>query len=380
MEAIGNLTGGLAHDSNNHLGIVMGNLELLRETGTLNADCLELIDDALDAAARGAELNRQLLGFARRQQLQPKLTEIGDLVSNQIKLLRRTLGEQIEVTMTATPDLWPVFIDTAQLASALTNLAINARDAMPDGGRLTIHAYNGHLDADYASTHPEVVPGDYVAIEVTDTGTGISPENLARVFEPFFTTKPVGKGTGLGLSMVFGFIKQSNGHVSISSQVGCGTTIRLYLPRTDNADLEEDSLADAAAWSPDASAPPATVLAVEDNPQLRKVLVGQLHNLGYLVLEAENGEGALELLRDHRQIDLLLTDIVMPGSVNGYALARQAIADRPNLRVVFMSGFPGAAFGEGRALPETGLLLPKPFRQSELAAKLRQALLAQEPV
>jgi PAS domain S-box-containing protein len=369
MDAIGQLTGGMAHDFNNLLGVVIGNLDLLRlETG-LGADQRELVAEALEAALRGADLTRRLLAFARRQPLQPEPVAVNDLVSNIVGLLQRTLGEQIPIRVDFAPDLWPVLVDPAQLESSLVNLATNARDAMPRGGQLMIATANRALDADYASLHAELAPGDYVMIEVSDTGAGIPPEIMNRVFEPFFTTKETGKGTGLGLSMVFGFVKQSGGHINIYSEPGRGTTFRLYLPR--------DSTGAMVAAKPEAAAPAPggneAILVVDDNEPIRRAVRRQLTQLGYRVLEASSAAAALEVL-GREQIALLLTDIVMPGEMNGIELTRTAMARSPGLKVVLTSGFPEARVN-GTSEPIAGLrLLNKPFRREELARTLREIL------
>jgi PAS domain S-box-containing protein len=372
MEAIGNLTGGLSHDFNNLLGVVIGNADLLTDHIKDNPQATALLDDVLEAALRGAELNRRLLAFARRQPLQPKKLDVNELVAGIIKLLSRTLGENVEITIECAGNLWPVVVDPAQLEASIVNIATNARDAMPNGGQLTIATRNGHLDEDYAAEHPEVAPGDYVVIEITDTGTGMPPEVASSAFEPFFTTKEVGKGTGLGLSMVFGFVKQSGGHAKIYSEEGSGTTIRFYLPRSAQEDQVE--LLDLHGPIPLATGS-ETVLVVEDNEKLRQLLLKQLQDLGYAVLEAEHAGAALEILRGSESIDLLLTDIVMPG-MNGHELALEAVRMHPGLRVLFTSGFPESALGESGRISEGDLLLSKPYRKQELAHKVREALAA----
>jgi PAS domain S-box-containing protein len=371
LEAIGQLTGGIAHDFNNLLGVVMGNLDLLQELTPENSEAATLVKEALDACLSGAELNRRLLAFARRQPLQPKVVEINGLVGGMAKLLGRTLGEDIEIKLSLASDLWPVEIDPAQLESALTNLAVNARDPMPSGGSLVIATRNTQLDADYAEANVEVTPGDYVLLEVTDAGAGMAPEVMSRVFEPFFTTKELGKGTGLGLSMVFGFVRQSGGHIKIYSEVGFGTTVRIYLPRVE---------AQPAKPAPSMSAPlpkavgRQVVLAVEDDDQLRRVLMKQLKELGYSGIAAENGPRALEDLRGDEKIDLLLTDIVMPGGIDGTDLAQVAMHMRPELKVLFTSGFPQVASGQIGIVSADQMLLSKPYRKQDLAEALRAAL------
>jgi signal transduction histidine kinase len=369
MEVIGNLTGGMAHDFNNLLSIVVGNLDLLHDRIKDDSRLATLADAALQASLRGADLTRQLLAFARRQTLEPKLTDVNELVTGMTRLLTRLLEENVEVTLITAPDAWPVLIDPAQLNAALTNLAANARDAMPNGGRLTIETRNTQLDADYAALNPEAVPGEYVLLEVSDTGTGIAPEALAHVFEPFFTTKEVGRGTGLGLSMVYGFVKQSQGHIKIYSESGQGTTVRLYLPRA----ASRTTIPRAAAAMP---APPArgqeTILVVEDNVDVRRTVTRQLTDLGYMVLAAENPQAALTYLKDRQaEIDLLFTDIVMPGRINGHDLARAALAERPGIKVLFTSGYSGASLRHDDRLQEGEHFLSKPYRRDDLARKIQ---------
>mgnify|MGYP001165593547 CR=1 FL=1 len=372
MEAIGSLTGGMAHDFNNLLTIVIGNLDLLEERVKDDPQAQKLANAALRAGLRGAELTRQLLAFARRQTLEPKLTDINELVLDMARLLERTLGETIAVKVAAAPDIWPVVIDPAQLSAAIANLATNARDAMPEGGTLRFETRNVQLDADYAARNREVEPGDYVLLEVTDTGVGMSKETLARAFEPFFTTKETGRGTGLGLSMVFGFVKQSRGHVSIYSELGQGTVVRIYLPR---AMAEGRVAAAAAAPAVSSQAPNAAILVVEDNDEVRRSVVGQLAGLGYTVLQAENGGAALAILKDPAaKVDLLFTDLVMPGGMNGRELARAAAAERPGLKMLFTSGYPGTVWSNDAAAPESEHFLGKPYRMQDLAAKIQQIL------
>jgi PAS domain S-box-containing protein len=369
MDAIGQLTGGLAHDFNNLLGVIIGNLDLLRLNDRLDPDDAELVGDAIEAALRGADLTRRLLAFARRQRLQPQHIVINDLVAAIAGLLARTLGEQVPIVLQLGDGIWTVSVDPTQLEASLVNLATNARDAMPGGGRLTIKTGNRQLDADYAAEHPELMPGDYAMIEVSDSGAGIPADILPRIFEPFFTTKGPAKGTGLGLSMVFGFVKQSGGHINVYSEPGVGTTFRLYLPR-------DASGAPAGAPEPE---PPAsvggdeTILIVEDNEAMRRVVKRQLTDLGYRVVEADSAAAALELLED-QPITLLFSDVVMPGEMDGIELARTAMTRWPALKVLLTSGFP-----ESRLDPNgddlAGLrLLGKPYRRDELARALREFL------
>ena len=321
MEAIGNLTGGMAHDFNNMLGVIIGNIDLLRDLRKDDAEVDELTREALDAAFRGADLTRRLLAFARQQPLRPQRVDVNELVSGITRLLSRTLGEDIEISLDLSAELWPIVVDPAQLEASLTNLATNARDAMPNGGRLIVVTSNRYLDADYAAQHSEVVPGAYVVIEVSDTGSGMTQEVINRIFEPFFSTKGRDKGTGLGLSMVFGFIKQSGGHISVYSESGIGTTFRLFLPRM----TEDVSTIEESSAVPLVHGRGETVLVVEDNAALRRVVIRQLGELGYRVLDAENAAEGLQVMEEE-SIDLLLTDVVMPGGTDGRELARRGPA------------------------------------------------------
>jgi PAS domain S-box-containing protein len=370
MEAIGNLTGGMAHDFNNLLGVIIGNLGLLRDEPSRNPADDELLKDAFDAALRGADLTRRLLAFARRQPLQPRLVQVNDLVQTITTLLRRTLGEHIEISLDLGTALWLIRVDPAQFEAAITNLSTNARDAMPDGGKLMIRTANVTLDELYVAQHAAARPGDYVVIEIADTGTGMSSQVEARIFEPFFTTKEVGKGTGLGLSMVFGFINQSGGHIHVYSELGEGTCFRLYLPRADQ--LAEEIVSDGSETTA-VTGGSERVLVVEDNEQMRRVLVKQLNELGYRVVEAPDAPRALELL-GAGEVDLLFTDIVMPGELNGAALAKEARRIVPRIKVLFTSGFPESRAGAGGWLGANDKLLNKPYRKDELARALRQVL------
>ena len=292
------------------------------------------------------------------------------LVVGITKLLSRVLGEDIEIALELSAEAWPILVDPAQLETSLTNLATNARDAMPSGGRLRIATVNRHLDADYAEQHAEVVPGDYVMIEVSDTGSGMTAEVMNRIFEPFFTTKEQGKGTGLGLSMVFGFTKQSGGHISVYSEPGIGTTLHLFLPRSKESEADPDQRSSGQL----VSGGDETILVVEDNAALRRVVVRQLRELGYRVLAAENAVVALQLMEQQR-IDLLLTDIIMPGGIDGVELARRARERWPTTKTVFTSGFPDArpSSSNGLLVPRAALL-SKPYRKEDLASAVRQAL------
>ena len=372
MEAVGQLTGGIAHDFNNLLGVAIGNLDLLEEQAEKNPAALELVRAALGACLRGAELTRQLLAFSRRQPLHPERIAPGEALQAMTELLRRSLGEQVAIRLREEDGVWPVIADATQLETAILNLAVNARDAMPKGGELSIEIANAHLDADYALREIDVVPGDYVEIAVSDTGGGMPPEVAARAFDPFFTTKEAGRGTGLGLSMVYGFIKQSGGHIKIYSEPGHGTTVKLWVPRAaDAAEQDRESAPPAKEAAPRGN---ETILVVEDNGEIRKVVVDQLRSLGYRTIDAGNARDALEILEARDDIDLLFTDVIMPGGKDGRALARDAAALRPGLKVLFTSGFTQA--GGGRQEEQlTAPLLSKPYRKQQLAETLRKVLI-----
>jgi PAS domain S-box-containing protein len=369
MEAIGQLTGGMAHDFNNLLGVVIGSLDMVRIRGRVDREDDELVAGAIDAALLGADLIKRLLAFARRQQLKPQRVDINELVKDMVGILARTLGENIPVTADLDTNVWPVRADPAQLEASLVNLATNARDAMPAGGRLTIRTANRALDEDYASIHPEVMAGDYAMIEVSDTGTGIPPELLSRIFEPFFTTKEAGKGTGLGLSMVFGFVKQSGGHINVYSEASVGTTFRLYLPREHGTETEA---AVARVIAP-AVGGTETILLVEDNAAMRGVAHRQLTELGYRVVEAEGATAALAAM-ETQPFELLFSDVVMPGELNGFDLAQIAMSRYPALKVLLTSGFPEARVAGNGKTPNGMRLLSKPYRRAELARTLREIL------
>ncbi|HLH93184.1 MAG TPA: PAS domain S-box protein [Xanthobacteraceae bacterium] len=371
METIGQLTGGIAHDFNNILTVITGTIEIL-EDGVSDDPALAEIAHMIDeAAVRGAELTQRLLAFARRQPLQPRTTDINVLIVDAAKLLRPTLGEQIEIESVFEDDAWPALVDPSQLTSALINLAINARDAMPDGGKLVLETGNVHLDESYARGHAEVHPGPYVMIAVSDTGHGIPSAIRDKVFDPFFTTKGVGKGTGLGLSMVYGFVKQSNGHIKIYSEEGHGTTIKIYLPRAGEQ-------ADAAAAAPTLAIEGGaeTILVVEDDPLVRNYVAAQLGSLGYTTLTAANAAEALARIDDGEPFDLLFTDVIMPGSINGRQLADEASRRRPGVAVLFTSGYTENAIVHHGRLDPGVLLLAKPYRKSDLARMIRTALAA----
>jgi PAS domain S-box-containing protein len=369
MEAVGQLTGGIAHDFNNLLAGIVGSLDLMqtRITQGRTAELGRYVGAAMGSAQRAAALTHRLLAFSRRQPLDPKPVEANRLVAEMEDLLRRTLGPAISLEMVLAGGLWRTLCDPVQLESALLNLCINARDAMPDGGRLTIETANAHLDDTYAAAQRDVTPGQYVAICVTDTGVGMSPEVISRVFEPFFTTKPIGQGTGLGLSMVYGFAKQSEGHVRIYSEEGKGTTVKLYLPR-HRGNEEADEPEYRAADVPQAEAG-ETVLLVEDEPVVRGVIVEVLGELGYRALEAADGPSGLKVLQSRSRIDLLITDVGLPG-INGRQLADQARERRPGLKVLFITGYAENATLANGFLEPGMAMLTKPFAVDALMRKV----------
>ena len=370
MEAIGQLTGGLAHDFNNLLTVITGNLEML-EMSLEDSNQRELLKEAQDAAQDGAKLTAQLLAFGRRQPLNPKPTDLTPLISNFSELLRRTLGESIELNIRVTGSKHLCVVDAPQLQNALLNLAINARDAMPRGGKLTIDMSQARLDADYAQMYPDIRTGRYVLIAVTDTGSGMSEEVRQRAFEPFFTTKPTGAGTGLGLSMVYGFVKQSGGNIQIYSELEQGTSVRIFLPLAEAVQTSEE-LAPGAAEMDAMPRGSETILVVEDDARVRRVTAARLRSLGYEVIEADNGAAAFALLAAHPKIAMIFTDVVMPGGMNGDELAEAALAAKPDLKVLFTSGYAEPAVA--RQGLGAGAWLKKPYTAAELAEKVREIL------
>jgi PAS domain S-box-containing protein len=371
MEAVGHLTGGVAHDFNNLLTVIMGNLEHLERILPPAQLTDRIISAALRGATRAAMLTQQLLAFSRRQPLLPEVLSVNKLVAGMSDLMRRTIGEAIFVETVLAGGLWPTLADSNQLENALINLAINARDAMPDGGKLTIETANIHLDDAYARMDDEVQPGQYVGIFITDTGTGMSPETAAQAFEPFFTTKEIGQGTGLGLSQVYGFIKQSGGHVRIYSEVGEGTTVKLYLPRYRGAEDATDESMETRGVSRGRA---EVVLVVEDDPDVRDYTVEMVSDLGYTVLSAADGASALRQLDSHRDVALLFTDVGLAGGMNGRQLAEQALRRRPRLKILYTTGYArNAIVHQGRLDPGIEVVF-KPFSYSDVAAKIRQVL------
>jgi len=370
MDAVGQLTGGVAHDFNNILTVITGTIGILSDAVANDPQMSAIAKMIDDAAERGASLTKHLLAFARRQPLQPREIDVNTLVVETIKLLRPTLGEQIQISPQLAPNAWPALVDPNQLTTAILNLSLNARDAMPSGGKLVVETGNVHLDEGYATMNGDVVAGNYVMVAVSDTGSGISSENLERVFDPFFTTKEVGKGTGLGLSMVFGFVKQSNGHIKIYSEVDHGTTVKIYLPRaTGLSDTTVESLASTSVEGGN-----DTILVVEDDALVRRYVITQIQSLGYKTLEASRASEALEIIDGPEPIDLLFTDVIMPGSMNGRQLVDTAIVRRPGLKTLFTSGYTENAIVHHGRLDTGVLLLTKPYRKSDLARMIRLAL------
>jgi len=369
MEAVGRLTGGVAHDFNNLLQVIGGNLQLLTKEAAGNERADRLVRNAIAGVSRGSKLASQLLAFGRRQPLAPKVMNIGRLLRSMDEMLRRTLGEAIEVDTIVAGGLWNAVVDPVQVETAILNLAINARDAMSGHGKLTLEAGNASLDEDYAARHDDVKPGQYVMLAITDTGTGMTPEIMDRVFEPFFSTKPEGQGTGLGLSMVFGFVKQSEGHIKLYSELGQGTTVRIYLPRTKEP---EDIATETDAGS--VTGGTETILVVEDDEQVRDTTVEMLTDLGYRVLKAKDADSALAIVESGVPIDVLFTDVVMPGKLRSPELARKAKARLPNIVVLFTSGYTDNAIVHGGKLDDGVQLLSKPYTREALARKLGQLL------
>jgi len=368
MEAMGQLTGGIAHDFNNLLQVIIGNLEVLRRRSLVPGDdAKRMVDAAIRGGERAATLTQRLLAFARRQPLDPKPIDVNKLVAGMSELLHRTLGESITIETVLAGGIWRVAADANQLENALLNLAVNARDAMPGGGRLTIETANAHLDEAYADANG-VKAGQYVLIAVSDTGSGMAQDVVAKAFEPFFTTKDVGKGSGLGLSQVYGFIKQSGGHAKIYSEISQGTTIKLYLPRLTVSTDVHDSATDATALP--AGERDQLVLVVEDDDDVRAHAVSILTELGYPVLEAIDGASALRLLDAHNEIRMLFTDVGLPGGLNGRQLADEARKRRPELLVLYTTGYArNAIVHQGRLDPGVELIT-KPFTFSSLATKV----------
>jgi PAS domain S-box-containing protein len=381
MEAIGQLTGGVAHDFNNLLTVILGGLDTIRRqiSGLPASPETERIERSVRMASHGAEraatLTARLLAFARRQPLDPKPLDPGRLVTNLADLLQRTLGETIGLETVTGAGLWRIQADPNELENALVNLAVNARDAMPSGGRLTIETRNAYLDESYVAQVPEpIAAGQYVLIAVSDTGMGMTPDTLAQVFEPFFTTKEVGKGTGLGLSQVYGFVRQSDGHIRIYSEIGVGTTIKIYLPRLVTGESVAEADEDAGSKQAPTHGGVESILVVEDHEDLRAFSTGILRELGYRVLEAANGRSALEVLQAAHDVDLLFTDVVLPEGMDGRRLADEARRRRPGIKILFTTGYTRNAIVHNGRLDPGVHLIGKPFSFEALAAKVREVL------
>lgn len=371
MQVVGQLTSGVAHDFNNLLAVVLGNLEMLAMDLPESSELVELAQHAIEAVDRGRSLTQRLLAFSRQQALEPKPVDLNQLVGIVEQMVSRTLDATISVEVTRSAGLWTCEIDAPQLENALLNLCVNARDAMPDGGRLTIETANARFDEEYAAQLEDVPPGQYVMVAVTDTGSGMSPEVCEHAFEPFYSTKrESGRNSGLGLSMVYGFVRQSRGHVRIYSELGEGTTVKIYLPRTE-AKASRPPLLEDPRVEPGRG---ERVLVVEDDPDLLRVVTALLEELRYTVVEVSCGDDAIEVLKRRDDVDVLLTDVVVPGELRGRALAEAALALRPGLRVLFMSGYTeNSIIHQGRLDPDV-VLLRKPFRKKDLARKLRSVL------
>ncbi|NNE23752.1 MAG: PAS domain S-box protein [Rhizobiales bacterium] len=374
MEAVGQLTGGIAHDFNNLLTVVIGNLQLIEGALEGNDKALKRAREAIDAATKGSELTKQLLAFARRQSLAPQELKVNHLIHEMEGILQRSVGEAVKLKVDLMKGDPIIKADPTQLETSILNLAINARDAMKDsggGGRLTIETSRLHLDADYAKEHEEVEPGDYVMIAVSDTGAGIPKHLLHKVFQPFFTTKEVGKGTGLGLSMVFGFIKQSGGHMKVYSEEGCGTSFKMYLPLRA---MDGEEKQPEAEEEPEAEDAKTKILVVEDQDNVRDVAVDFLESFGYEVLQAHNAIEALEMLQDNKEIALLFTDVVMPGGMNGFDLSQAAAQIRPDLKVIHASGYPKGAMVHQEEPRLGDNLISKPYQREDLRKIVEQTL------
>jgi PAS domain S-box-containing protein len=369
LDAVGKLTGGIAHDFNNLLQVIGGNLQLLSKDIAGNERAETRLRHAMTGVARGTKLASQLLAFGRRQSLSPKVLNLATLIRGMDDMLRRALGGAIEIEIVVGDALWNTFADPVQVETAVLNLAINARDAMRGRGKLTVEVGNAPLDVEFAARHPEIAEGQYVMIAVTDTGCGIPPDIVDKVFDPFFTTKPIGEGTGLGLSMVHGFVKQSGGHIKIDSAVGNGTSVRIYLPRTRRP---EDAAVENFAEPPTGGT--ERILVVEDDDEVRATTVDMLSELGYSVLKAKNAEAALAVIESGAAIDVLFTDVLMPGKLPTTELVRLAQTKLPGLAVLFTSGYPGVAVVHDGLLDATADILRKPFTRDDLARKLRNLL------
>ena len=369
LEAVGKLTGGIAHDFNNVLHIIGGNVQLMQNMSSGNERMQQRLKSMQSAVDRGAKLSSQLLSFARRQPLQPVVVNLQRTLQGMDDLLQRALGESVQIRFETDDELWNTQVDRGQLENVVLNLAINARDAMPEGGTLTIALHNATVGPENVRRMVDVAAGDYVRLSVTDTGTGMSPEVRAVAFEPFFTTKPVGQGTGLGLSMAYGFVKQSGGHIQLDSEPGAGTSVLIYLPRSGQSEAPARIVKEVAPIGGN-----ETILVVEDDPDVRNTAGNTLRELGYQVLYAEDGESALRFISGGIAIDLLFTDVVMPGPVSSIELAARAKELLPSVAVLFTSGYTRNALTTDGRLDEGVKLLGKPYRREELAMKIREVL------
>jgi signal transduction histidine kinase len=372
IEALGQLTGGIAHDFNNLLSVILGNLRLLHEETDGQPDIQDLVEEALDATKAGAELTSRLLAFGRGQTLRPQMTDIRALVRDMSRMLERTLGEEITIRLELAPDLWHAEIDRNQLKSSLLNVAINARDAMPNGGELVISARNATMNRDDVQSRPEMSPGNYVVLSVRDGGEGMPPDVLRKAIQPFFTTKEPGQGSGLGLSMVYGFVSQSKGNMELVSEVGQGTTVLLFFPASTTPATSRATKERAA---PTGAGRGERILVVEDQPSVRRTTRRLLTRLGYEVLEAADGQSALRALEEHDDIAVLFTDIILPGETNGVMLGREALAAYPDLRVIYTTGYAVESPAIRQHLRDaTTVLLHKPVQVEELSQALRSVL------
>lgn len=365
------LTGGIAHDFNNLLAVVLGNLDFLMERTTEKDPLRNFIKPSIEAAEHGAELTKQLLAFGRKQTLQPKIISINELLQYFSALVRHTLGERIQTVLSTAEDLWNVSVDPSLLQNALLNLSVNARDAMPNGGKLIFETRNVVIDHEYIANSPEVAPGEYVMVAVSDTGEGMTQETIEKAFDPFFTTKPVGKGSGLGLSMVYGFVKQSAGHIRLYSEIGHGSVVKIYLPKAEG---ERYLSKEKTGMELTQQARTHLILVVEDNENVLKFTSSMVESLGYNVITAETGDAAIHILKQRSDIDLLLTDVMLAGALNGPELAKLAGTIRPGLKVIFNSGYAEHAIHESGILEQGVHLLTKPFRKQQLAGILKDVL------
>lgn len=373
LRSVGELTGGVAHDFNNLLTVIIGNTELLDEQLSDSPKLQGLVDVTRTAAERGSRLTQRLLAFARRQPLEPRTVNLRQLLENSDPLLRRTLPANIDIEMVHAAGLWHTHVDPGQLENCILNLCVNARDAMPDGGKVTLETRNAWMDRDYCDQHDDITPGQYVMLAISDTGTGIDPGVIQNIFDPFFTTKGKQQGTGLGLSMVYGFVKQSRGHIKVYSEIGQGTTVRVYLPRSEKAAAEEENMTPRTVTTATATGT-ETILVVEDDTPVRETVCRQLAELGYTILEAEDAEAALKCLRKHADIDLLFTDVILPGNMNGRQLADQVRERRQDIKVLYTSGYTENAIVHHGRLDQGVELLSKPYRRAELTRRLREVL------